>query len=100
MAELLGRAVLIVQPASSDLRISVSKRAVDAAGRATRLRSRTCRRCATLLSGVARRPLRRHSLRAGKPATQMIDFALRRLGLWPSYGRIVAGGMKWDSLRT
>jgi hypothetical protein len=94
MAELLGRAVLIVPPASGDLRISVSKRAVDAVGRATRLRSRTFRRCATLLSGVARRPFRRHSLREGKPATQMIDFASRRLGLWPSRGRIVAGGLE------
>ena len=100
MAALLGRAVLIVPPASGDRRISVSNRAGDAAGRATRLPARTLRRCATVLSGVARRPFRRHSLRAGKPATQMIDFASRRLGLWPSYGRIVAGGMKWDSPRT
>lgn len=96
MAELLGRAVLIVQPASADLRIGVSKRAVDAAGQATRLRSRTFRWCATLLSGVARRPFRRHSLRAGKPATQMIDFASHRVasGSGQVTGASLPGGLK------
>jgi len=35
MAALLGRAVLIVQPASGDLRITLSTRAIDAEGQAT-----------------------------------------------------------------